>query len=450
MKNQAVSTGNLTHSKQTALNLFQDCMLSLFASFLTVIFVRWIGQHPIPGFTMVALVWISASLLATLLASLTSRTYKTVVRFATINAVSSRIAAILVKEAVLVAFLLLCRRWLDILTPETITLTIVLDAAFTAVAFFLPWVIHRKMSRARDFDITKEVALPNALVAGTDEEAYEYASHLKSQGDYNVLGLISPNADDEGLVVGDFRVYYAVSAEDISRLGWRLGGIDCIFFPKSNDKGEEKQTGGGSDFSHSDSMTLLGKVVKRSFDLVLSAILIVIFSPLALACAIAVKREDGGSVFFRQERVGLRGRSFNILKFRSMIPDAEASGAMLYSGEKDPRLTRTGAFLRAHHLDELPQLLNVFVGDMSFVGYRPERPCYIERISERNPRYAFLYQIRPGVTSYATLYNGYTDTLEKMLTRLDLDLYYLRHHSVAFDLKVLWLTFFSIVIGKKF
>ena len=133
-----------------------------------------------------------------------------------------------------------------------------------------------------------------------------------------------------------------------------------------------------------------------------------------------------------------------------MRTDAEAAGAQLYAGDSDPRLTRVGAFLRKHHLDELPQLWNVLRGDMSFIGYRPERQVYIRQIMEHNPRYRYLYQIRPGVTSYATLYNGYTDTLEKMLTRLDLDLYYLRHHSILFDARVLGLTFLNIVSGKKF
>lgn len=145
------------------------------------------------------------------------------------------------------------------------------------------------------------------------------------------------------------------------------------------------------------------------------------------------------------------GHTFHIYKFRSMREDAEAvDSPQLYSGEEDPRLTRVGRFLRAHHLDELPQLWNVLRGDMSLIGYRPERAYYIGQIMERNPRYRYLYQIRPGVTSYATLYNGYTDTLEKMLKRLDLDLYYLRNRSVWFDLKVLGLTFLSIVVGRKF
>ena len=122
----------------------------------------------------------------------------------------------------------------------------------------------------------------------------------------------------------------------------------------------------------------------------------------------------------------------------------------LYKGKNDERLTKIGRFLRVHHLDELPQLWNVFIGDMSFVGYRPERKFYIDQIMEKDPRYVFLFQIRPGVTSYATLYNGYTDTMEKMLRRLRYDLFYLKHRSWLFDMRVLVLTFLNIAFGKKF
>ncbi|MBR5703182.1 MAG: sugar transferase [Bacteroidales bacterium] len=198
-------------------------------------------------------------------------------------------------------------------------------------------------------------------------------------------------------------------------------------------------------------MSAFEKFCKRAFDIALSGVLLIVFSPLIMICALAVLIEDGSPVIYSQERIGLGGRPFHILKFRSMRLDAEAMGIpMLYSGDDDPRLTRVGKFLRQHHLDELPQLWNVFRGDMSFIGYRPERQFYIDRIMERNPRYRYLYQIRPGVTSYATLYNGYTDTLEKMLTRLDLDLYYLRNHSVLFDFRVLGMTFLRIVSGQKF
>ena len=133
-----------------------------------------------------------------------------------------------------------------------------------------------------------------------------------------------------------------------------------------------------------------------------------------------------------------------------MRTDAEKNGSALSCGDSDSRLTKTGKFLREHHLDELPQLWNVLIGDMSFVGPRPERKFYIDQIMQHNPKYELLYQIRPGVTSYATLYNGYTDTMEKMLRRLDFDLEYLAHHSFLFDMKILWRTFISIVFGKKF
>lgn len=122
----------------------------------------------------------------------------------------------------------------------------------------------------------------------------------------------------------------------------------------------------------------------------------------------------------------------------------------LLETDSDPRITRTGRFLRSHHLDELPQLWNVFTGDMSFVGPRPERRYFIEKIMEHDPRYERLYVIRPGVTSYATLHNGYTDTMEKMLRRLEMDLYYLEHRSMCMDMKILAGTFISIVGGKKF
>lgn len=190
--------------------------------------------------------------------------------------------------------------------------------------------------------------------------------------------------------------------------------------------------------------------IKRVLDCIVAFFSLIVFFPLMLICYIAIKREDGGSAIFKQERIGRFGKPFYIYKFRSMRLDAEENGESLYQHENDTRVTKVGKFLRDHHLDELPQLWNVFKGDMAFIGPRPERKFYIDQIMERDPRYAYLYQIRPGVTSYATLYNGYTDTMEKMLKRLELDLYYLEHHSWWFDTKILVNTFLNIAIGKKF
>ena len=191
--------------------------------------------------------------------------------------------------------------------------------------------------------------------------------------------------------------------------------------------------------------------MKRFLDFLIACVCIIVFAPLFVICFIAILLEDGQPAIYTQERIGLHGKPFNIYKFRSMRRDAEQEGPQLLldGAMNDPRLTRVGRFLRAHHLDELPQLWNVLRGDMAFIGYRPERKFYIDQIMERDPRYELLYKIRPGVTSYATLYNGYTDTIEKMLRRLELDLYYLEHQSMWFDAKVLFKTFISIVFGKK-
>lgn len=199
-----------------------------------------------------------------------------------------------------------------------------------------------------------------------------------------------------------------------------------------------------------DGMNEFERNVKRTGDFLLAFIALILFSPLFLYCYIMVKKEDGGPAIFRQKRIGRFGRPFYIYKFRSMIVDAEKNGPQLFGHAQDKRLTKNGKFLRDHHLDELPQLWNVLKGDMAFIGPRPERKFYIDQIMERDPRYIFLYQIRPGVTSYATLYNGYTDTMEKMLRRLELDLYYLEHRSWWFDAKILVKTFINIAFGKIF
>lgn len=199
-----------------------------------------------------------------------------------------------------------------------------------------------------------------------------------------------------------------------------------------------------------DGMTSVERNTKRLIDLTFSMVCMVVFSPLLLYCYIRIKRDHDGPAIYKQERIGRFGRPFYMYKFRTMRTDAEDEGPQLSNTDGDPRLTSTGRFLRDHHLDELPQFWNVFMGDMSFIGPRPERKYFIDQIIERDPRYTYLYQIRPGVTSYATLYNGYTDTMEKMLKRLELDLYYLEHRSFWFDMKILWLTFVSIVSGKKF
>jgi lipopolysaccharide/colanic/teichoic acid biosynthesis glycosyltransferase len=428
--------------------LIQDTFLSCLGSFFAFLMVRWLA-NPIYGFSLHFLYYIGGALIFTLLGLLISGTIRQV-RMGTYRFSTDRLFLTLFIKEIGITILMLTDLG-GFTLPAHIVLAIISDTLFSAMLIF---IIRTSLNRMREEALEmKELSFrPNTLVFGDDDNAALFAESAKQSGRYNILGLLSRNPEMDKKIIRGFLVYYIANDAALAALQWRLGGIDCILFPKGDgDDPGGSGGGGGGSIPKSSKMSPFERFTKRGFDIVLSGILLIVFLPLILICALAVFIEDGTPVIYSQERIGLGGHPFRILKFRSMRRDAESLGIpRLYSGDNDPRLTRVGKFLRQHHLDELPQLWNVFRGDMSFIGYRPERQFYIDRIMEKNPRYRYLYQIRPGVTSYATLYNGYTDTLEKMLTRLDLDLYYLRNHSVWFDFRVLGLTFLSIVSGKKF
>ncbi len=203
----------------------------------------------------------------------------------------------------------------------------------------------------------------------------------------------------------------------------------------------------GFEGSH-DAMGCVQRTVKRLFDIVFSLAGMIILSPVYLVIAIMLKRQKNGPAIFSQERIGYRGKPFTIYKFRTMSEPEK--GPQLVAKSSIGQSTKTELFLREHHLDELPQLWNVLKGDMSFVGPRPERRFYIDKIMANDPSYVLIYEMRPGLTSEATLYNGYTDTMEKMLIRLHMDTDYLKRRSLALDASIIAKTFISIVSGKKF
>ena len=429
-------------------SLFQDILLSLTASLVSILVIRWISE-PIPGFTVLVLKWLAAATLGTVPGILISGCSRDMKKYTTVRSIARVMAAILIKEAVLVLTLVIGLVKLP-LAPYYL-LIMLLDLILTGGALSYLRVASRLLS-GRGPNPSQMASRKTALVAGTEQASLDLASELEKEG-YDVIGLLSRKPEMNGCVIRDYVVYACRTDDDLDNLQWRFGGVDGVFFPRTvrakfDEADPNDPSGGREPVQQRDRMSLLGHMIKRSFDIGLSGTLLLIFSPVIALCAIAIRREDGGPVLFVQERIGRGGKPFNIYKFRSMRTDAEASGTpALYSGTEDPRLTRVGSFLRAHHLDELPQLWNVLKGDMSFIGYRQ---FFIDQIKRYNARYDYLFQIRPGVTSYATLYNGYTDTIDKMLTRLDLDLYYLRNHTIWFDMKVLGLTFLSIVSGKKF
>lgn len=198
-----------------------------------------------------------------------------------------------------------------------------------------------------------------------------------------------------------------------------------------------------------DGMNAFERAIKRVFDFVCSFFGLVFLSPVFLVVYIMLRIQNEGSVIFSQERIGYKGRPFNIYKFRTMRVDSEHDGKPLLATKGDERLTKIGRILREHHLDELPQLFNVLKGDMSFVGPRPERQYFIDKIRKENPNYDYIFLMRPGLTSMATIHNGYTDTMEKMLIRLEMDLDYFKNRSLWLDAKLIFTTVFYIVNGKK-
>lgn len=187
--------------------------------------------------------------------------------------------------------------------------------------------------------------------------------------------------------------------------------------------------------------------IKRAFDIVSSALGLVVLSPLFGLIALQVKCSSKGPVFYSQERIGLYGLPFRIYKFRTMRNNAEEGQPQL-TLDNDPRITKVGHWLRMYRLDELPQLWNILKGDMSIVGPRPERPYFIEQIMAEAPYYCLLYKVRPGLTSWGPIRVGYTDTMEKMIERLNADIVYVENMSLLLDMKILFFTAGVILKGK--
>jgi Undecaprenyl-phosphate glucose phosphotransferase len=311
--------------------------------------------------------------------------------------------------------------------------------------------------------------LRHVLIVGIEEPALSLLRKMRQHRDYGLMvrGLVAVNADAVGSSVEEVPVIGTVA--ELPRLV-ESTGVELVYvaLPRSAYLAEREAlerlddstaavrlvpdlawaftlNAGVEDFDGTPVVLVtetpgLGwnAVLKRGFDLALSAVGLVALSPLLVALAIWVKLDSPGPMLYVQERVGLNGRRFRMLKFRTMRPDAEAHGPG-WTRPGDPRRTRMGEILRRTSLDELPQLWNVLVGHMSLVGPRPERPIYVEQFREKIPRYMMRHHVKAGLTGWAQVNGLRGDT--PLDQRITYDLYYIRNWSLLFDMKIILLTF---------
>ena len=189
---------------------------------------------------------------------------------------------------------------------------------------------------------------------------------------------------------------------------------------------------------------------KRVFDLVASSALLLVTAPVMLMAAVAILIESGsrGPIIYRQTRVGQGGKPFRLMKFRSMVVDAEQDGVAQWAQKGDSRVTRVGCCMRKTRIDELPQIFNVFKGDMSFVGPRPERPEFVEKLSEKIPFYLARHRVKPGITGWAQICYPYGASEEDAIQKMQYDFYYVKNHSWFLDLMILLNTVEVVLWGK--
>lgn len=316
------------------------------------------------------------------------------------------------------------------------------------------------------------------LVLGTGESGVSLVRHVLGHPEYNmkVVGFLDEKGQDIGKSLVNPRIIGAtedveeiVAREKIDRVvlslkerrggtpvrellnlklaGIRVEDVHSCFERLSGRIAIEHLSPSWLILSDGFKKSTVVLAAKRAMDILVSSIILLLVSLLLPLVAMAIYVESGFPIFFRQTRMGYRGREFQLLKFRSMVQDAEKNGPQ-WAVQRDSRVTRVGRFLRKSRLDEVPQLFNVFRGDMSLVGPRPERPVFCEMLSEKIPFFNLRHSIRPGLTGWAQVRFRYGANLEDAKGKLELDLFYLKNLSLLVDLAILFETVKVVVLGR--
>jgi len=290
------------------------------------------------------------------------------------------------------------------------------------------------------------------FVSVYDKTDYQLSKHLEWLGDLNILKRIIVEKKIQEVVI-------AVESQEhdqIERILNKLQGFDFVTIRAIADNcdivsGRVKLNSLYDEpliqISH-DLMPAWQVALKHLIDIFCSLFVLIFFSPLYCILAIGVKMSSKGAVFYSHERIGKNGKPFYIYKFRSMVQNAELSGPALSGGEKDPRITNFGHFMRKLRLDEIPQFWNVLKGDMSLVGPRPERQFFIDKIVERAPHYMHLHKVKPGITSWGQVKYGYAKDVDEMIDRLNYDIIYIENMSLYNDIKILIYTIKIVFLRK--
>ena len=361
-----------------------------------------------------------------------------------------------------------------VLSAETLFNTTILTTVLVfALSFLLPWRLFYS------WFINADKYKKKVLILGSGKLARDIASEIirEKELSLHVKGFIADDPKLQGIsiinpkVIGNIKTLSKIVDEEeidkiIVAMEERRGNIPLNDLLRYKSYGIKIEDGvnfyeqitnkllveyinpsnlifcDGFKLSH---ITLL---LKRTYDTVLSFIGLIITSPLFLIISLLIKLESKGPVFFKQERVGRNEKSFNIYKFRSMQSDAEKKTGPIMSFKDDNRVTRIGRILRKTRLDEIPQLLNVLKGDMSFVGTRPERPVFVDKFKKHIPYYTQRFSLRPGITGWAQIRCPYASTIEQTTDKLRYELYYLKNFSLLFDLSIILRTIKVVLFAR--